>query len=46
LLSLSKGGSGGYQQILAWDLLSDRMTMASTLDFAGTISLRDLTRAP
>ncbi|WP_117208321.1 hypothetical protein [Allorhizocola rhizosphaerae] len=46
LLTLAKGGSGGYQQILAWDLLSDRMTRVSMLDFAGTISLRDLSSAP
>ncbi len=45
LLSLARGGSGGSQQIVAWDLLSDRMTRGSTLDFAGTLSMRDLSRA-
>lgn len=40
LFTLVKGGT---QQIVSWDLLADRVTRVAAVDFAGVVSLRDLT---
>lgn len=41
LLTMARGAT---QQIVAWDLLADRVTRGCAMDFVGVVALRDLTR--